>query len=200
MNEIRKLFLILLSMISIVGCVENKTEDSSKNGIMRIELSSCYNCEGCVTEFKCPRNAINSNKLKNGFEIDVSKCISCGLCKTEFKCPGNAFTQEKDITKPGLVKNFKVSEKGDGYVSLGWDGTGDDGTGGTPYKYLIIVSQQKIIDENDENLEQRIEQSGYDEKSCKVESLEAGKSYYIGIKAVDEAGNSSVISFIKISI
>lgn len=54
---------------------------------MRIELSSCYNCEGCVTEFKCPRNAIKSNELKSGFEIDASKCINCGLCKTEFKCP-----------------------------------------------------------------------------------------------------------------
>lgn len=197
-----KLVLVGVFLIAMfAGCISEKTENISKKGKMRIEFSNCYVCGACVSEFKCPTGAIETDSDRTKYQINVAKCINCGLCKTEFKCPANAFTQEADTKSPGIVKNFKISEVYDDGVAVTWDEGTDDGEYGVAYKYVIMVSKSEIIDENSEDVEGVWEILWYaDEMKHGIKELTPGVLYYIGIKALDEEGNSSIVSFVTVKI
>jgi|GEM_PF-1061607 len=105
----------------------------------------------------------------------------------------------EDVTAPGLITDVRLGEAGETTVQLLWTAPGDDGYTGTAERYEIRYSTAPIV--TAEQWEAAIAADGAPqpgtagtEQTAIVSGLNAGRTYFFAIRAVDEAGNRSGIS------
>jgi ferredoxin len=103
-----------------------------------------------------------------------------------------------DIIAPTGITDLTISDVTPQSILLGWSAVGDDGLEGSASAYVIKVSEFEITDENWESIPQ-YEQTlvplpSGDLESLNVSGLEPLTTYYLAVKAVDDADNLSELS------
>ncbi len=103
-----------------------------------------------------------------------------------------------DDTAPAAITDLAVTATGTTYVKLSWTATGDDGTEGIAFSHDLRYSTGTINDDNWTTATQVTgepspETSGQTQ-SLTVSGLSQGTSYYFALKAMDNAGNESLLS------
>ncbi|HWP45856.1 MAG TPA: fibronectin type III domain-containing protein [Candidatus Limnocylindrales bacterium] len=104
----------------------------------------------------------------------------------------------KDVTPPAPIKDLSVVRTTGDSVELSWTATGDDGTEGVATAYsLKYALDRKTLEEWNQATEAfsmiKPARSGEKEKFT-LTGLKSNVVYYIGLKAIDEAGNTSGLS------
>jgi len=104
-----------------------------------------------------------------------------------------------DTTPPAAVADLAASTPGAYSVDLSWTAPGDDGTEGTATEYDIRYALTAIADEADwasatQCLNEPAPSPAGTLEQVTVIGLAPGTIYYLALKTVDEAGNSSELS------
>jgi|GEM_PF-4729773 len=105
-----------------------------------------------------------------------------------------------DSIAPGMIGNLSCSSgSGDGRINLTWTATGDDGTQGTAFNYVIKYSLSPITASNWSSVTDSMPfpplpaPSG-SSQSATLSNLNPGTVYYIAVKVYDDAFNVSPLS------
>ena len=103
-----------------------------------------------------------------------------------------------DVTAPSMVTDLVAEALSSIEVELSWTSKGDDGDVGLADSYDVRYSTELITEENWDDASQATDAvapliSGTPQ-SFILTGLVGGTVYYMGVKTVDEAGNSSAIS------
>jgi hypothetical protein len=106
-------------------------------------------------------------------------------------------SSKSDTTPPSAISNLKVSSTGPYAAKISFTATGDNGSGGYAKSYDVRYSTLLITDDNWSsatvyNNNFRPQKAGKEE-SFKLIGLVPQTTYYIGVKAIDERGNSSPV-------
>lgn len=103
-----------------------------------------------------------------------------------------------DEEPPSQINNIVVSSISMNSFQLNWTAPGDDGDVGTSNSYIIKVHTEDITDENWDGIEEYeqsiIPSEAGNEETLTIIELEPVTEYFVGIKAVDEAQNISLLS------
>ncbi len=103
-----------------------------------------------------------------------------------------------DTAPPDPVTNLSVGSPTATSIPLTWTATGDDGSTGQASSYDLRYSTQLIDNTNFDSATQVAGVSGPAPagsiENVTVSGLQAGTQYFVAVKVVDEAGNSSTLS------
>lgn len=103
-----------------------------------------------------------------------------------------------DVTPPGPVANLSVSQPGSQSLLVSWTSPGDDGSTGTASFYDLRYSTTAITAGNFDSATPASPQptpaAGGTSQSYVLLNLTSGVTYFVAIRARDEAGNWSVTS------
>jgi hypothetical protein len=103
-----------------------------------------------------------------------------------------------DVTSPAQITNLKAGSGTQTNITLNWTAPGDDGDIGTATFYDVRFSTTKFTDADWNSLTQvsgePAPQVAGSAQNKIVGNLLCGRSYFFGIKTLDEEGNSSVLS------
>ena len=106
--------------------------------------------------------------------------------------------RQLDITPPQTVTEWRVVTLLSDSAEIEFKAVGDDGLKGKVHRYDLRYFDEEIKNEDDFDFAEEISLNELVEASSwqrvKIEYLEPGMAYWIAIKAVDEAGNSSLRS------
>ncbi|NNE08910.1 MAG: hypothetical protein HKN20_10165 [Gemmatimonadetes bacterium] len=102
-----------------------------------------------------------------------------------------------DTTAPSRINDFTATKGGGlGLVNVAWSAVGDDGLAGTASAYDLRYSFSPVTDANWTSATRA--NTGIPKASGSPESLvlnlSAGHTYYLAIRAIDDAGNASPTS------
>ncbi len=112
--------------------------------------------------------------------------------------------QPRDTIPPGRIMDLGGVPGAVGQINLTWTAPGDDGNqGGEVVAYEIRYSQSGLNESSWGQAElfpyPPVPQAPGITQYCAVTGLEAGFSYYLGVKSYDDAGNISDLSNIALS-
>jgi len=104
--------------------------------------------------------------------------------------------QDPDVIPPARISNLLVSNTGKNSMALTWTAPGDDSTFGTAVQYDLRYSTSSISDQNFASATPytigQPNTAGYSE--CRLMTNLGCGTFFVAIKAKDDAGNWSVIS------
>ena len=103
-----------------------------------------------------------------------------------------------DVESPAPIDDIIISSVSMNSFQLNWTAPGDDGNIGTSSYYIIKVHTEDITESNweviDEYEQSIIPQEAGNEEVLSIVDLEPLTDYYVGIKAIDESENISLLS------
>ncbi|MCK4266145.1 MAG: hypothetical protein KAX31_02620, partial [Thermoplasmata archaeon] len=157
---------------------------------------------------------INGNISGGGFESRVISALPAGetfyfsiIAEDEAGNEGNISNcpppvqVQNDITPPAAISDLTVTTGlQHREVNLTWTAPGDDGMVGTSIYYWIKYSTSPITTQAEFDAALAVSESPTPQTSWSTENfvlkntLTAGLTYYFAIEALDEAGNSGVLS------
>ncbi|MBI4802489.1 MAG: four helix bundle protein [Elusimicrobia bacterium] len=111
----------------------------------------------------------------------------------------DAFYVLKDTSAPSAITNLSANTGSEGEITLSWIASGDDGSSGTAYAYIVKVSSTEAINAGNFDSAQTYAQTwppaaaGLTENSS-LTGLQADTLYYVALKVQDKAGSLSAIS------
>ncbi len=145
-----------------------------------------------------PRNAVGQH---HGSLIHDSVVAVCAVLLLAFVagCGGDdGSSPPVDTTPPSRVTNLAVTAVTDSSATLGWSAPGDDGTTGTAQAYQIRWSSTNVSEANWASATQvpnpPTPKAAGSAESYTVRGLAPRTLCYFALKAVDEAGNASLLS------
>jgi fibronectin type III domain protein len=107
-------------------------------------------------------------------------------------------TTTGDITPPAAIANLTVTQSTGTSISMSWTAPGDDGTTGTATSYDIRYSTSAITASNWGSATQVTGEPAPlvagTSQTFTVTGLAGSKTYYIAMKTIDDAGNTSALS------
>lgn len=105
---------------------------------------------------------------------------------------------QEDVISPSAVSDFTVVDFGNNHAILVWTAPGDDGSSGVSLSYDVRYAVSKITHENWETATKVknviTPSAGGSKERLYVDGLESNTTYHFGIKARDEASNTSGLS------
>ena len=103
-----------------------------------------------------------------------------------------------DEEPPAPIDDIIISSISMNSFQINWTATGDDGNIGTSSYYIVKVHTEDITESNWETIDEYeqsiIPQEAGNEEVLSIIDLEPLTDYYVGIKAIDESENISVLS------
>lgn len=103
-----------------------------------------------------------------------------------------------DVTPPGKVTDIGIESRSNEALTLAWTAPGDDGAGGTAAAYEIRYSLAPITDKtwNQDTFVQTapLPRQAGTRQSLPIAGLGVGETYYLAVRAIDDAGNMSQLS------
>ena len=110
----------------------------------------------------------------------------------------NVFSFETPTSDPAPVADLHVTGSTDSTLSLAWTASGDDGHVGRPARYLVRLANAAMDSAGFANaaiaLVVPATRDAGETETVTVRSLARGERWWIGMRAVDAAGNASSLS------
>ena len=104
-----------------------------------------------------------------------------------------------DLTPPAQIDDLEASTgENEGELDVTWTAVGDDDGSGTATAYIVKASTDSITEENWDELvvlsDPPTPLGSGSPQTWTISGLNPGTWYFVGVKAVDEAGNASALS------
>lgn len=110
----------------------------------------------------------------------------------------NVFSFEAPTSDPAPIADLHVTAGTDSSLTLAWTASGDDGRVGRPARYLVRLSAAPMDSAGFANaaiaLDVPATHDAGSTETATVRTLSRGERWWIGLRAVDAAGNASPLS------